>query len=207
MGLFSRKEIYKYKVLQKYKIDIESTNRAFQENKTSDKDWRGREYCELVAENDNYQFYGYKTYSDHSGGYILRREKRNPKNIVFFGESKVFNCAFHDYLFQVNHSFELGRPGITGRNINNGSLIRFNWLSKKAVYIVINGYGRFYSQDSGKDLFIKDGKLVFKISRKKSYDPYHKDTTPDKYDIDTEYDLVVEYVAGEYKVTRVFPLL
>ncbi len=205
MGLFSKKEPYEYKVLEKYKIDIESTNRAFQENKTSKESWGGREYCELVAENNAYQFYGYRTYSDHSGGYILRREKRNPKNIVFFGENKIFNCVFHDYLFQVSSSGELGRFGITGRNINDGALVKFNWLSEKAVFVVINGYGRFYSQDSVKDLFVKDGKLIFKVSRQKSNDPHHEDTHPDKYDLDIAYDLVVEYVDGKYKATRFFP--
>lgn len=205
MGLFSKKEPYEYKVLEKYKIDIERTNRAFQENKTSKESWKGREYCELVAENDAYQFYGYRTYSDHSGGYILRREKRNPKNIVFFGENNIFNCIFHDYLFQVSRDGELGRFGITGRSIKNGALIKFNWLSEKAVFVVINGYGRFYSQDSVKDLFVKDGKLIFKVSRQKSNNPHHEDTHPDKYDLDIAYDLVVEYVDGKYKATSFFP--
>lgn len=76
MDLVSKKEPYKCKILEKYIIDIESTNRAFQENKTSEEPWRDRECCELVAENGTYQFYNYRTYYDHSGGYILRREKK-----------------------------------------------------------------------------------------------------------------------------------
>lgn len=57
------------------------------------------------------------------------------------------------------------------------------------------------------DLYIKDGKLVFKISRRKSNDPYQEDPYPDKYDMDIEYDLVVEYVNGKYKATKHFPTI
>lgn len=207
MGLFSKKEPYQYKVLERYKIDIEKTNQLFQSGQTNTESWKGREFCELVAEDSQYRFYGYRTHSDHSGGYILRQEKQNPKKVVFFGDNKQMNCVFHGYLFQVNRSGELGRFGITGRNVNDGSLTQFNWLSDKAKYIVINGYGRFYSQDSVKSVSVNNDKMIFKVSREKSSDPRKKEASTDKYDIDVEYDLVVEFISGKFKATRMFPAI
>lgn len=205
MGLFSKKEPYQYKVLERYKIDIEKTNELFQSGQTNTESWKDREFCELVAQDNLYKFYGYRTYSDHSGGYILRQEKKKPKNVVFFGDNKQLNCIFHGYLFQVNHNGELGRFGITGRNVMDGSLTQFNWLSDKAKFILINSYGRFYSQDSVKSVSIKEDKMVFKVSREQSSDPREKEKATDIYDIDVEYDLVVEFISGKFKATRVFP--
>lgn len=207
MGLFSKKEPYQCKILEKYKIDIEKTNQAFQRGENKRQPWEGTERCDFVGESEFYHFYRYRTYPDFSGGYILRREKSKPKNVVYFGENKIFNCVFHDYLFQVSSGGELGRFGITGRNVNDGTLIKFNWLSEKAKFVLINGYGRFYSQDSVKKVYIQDGKLIFEVSREKSEDPREKNPKPDKYDLDIEYKLVVDYEAGKFVATRVFPVV
>ena len=195
---FKPKEIYQYKILEKYKIDIEETNRLHETGKT-----QARDYCKLIAKDGQYFFYGYKTHSDGSGGYVLRQEIRNPKHVVFFGESRKYNIVYKGFLFQVNENGEVGNFGITARNTENGSLIKYNWLSDRGIFVSINGFGRYYCQDTVKDVSIKDDKLVFKISRKKSKDPYNE-YSPDKYDMDTQYDLIVENKGSNFVATRVF---
>lgn len=205
MALFKKKEVHKYKVMERYRIDISKTNRLYNEGKSKEGSWGRREFCHVIAEGQKYIFYGYRTFEDGSGGYVLRQEKDNPRKIVFFGDCRLFNCVFHDYLFQVNREGEIGRFGITARHVASGNQIRYNWLSERANYIAINGYGRFYSQDTVEDVYVKDGKLVFRVSRKKSNDPHHKYEQSDCYDIDVKYDLIVEYVSGEFKATAIFP--
>lgn len=204
---FLNKEPYECKILETYKIDIEKTNNIYKTNNPNGKSELGtqREYCELIAESSEYNFYSYRTYSDGSGGYVLRQDKQNPMNVVYFGDCKIHNCVFHGYLFQVNRSGEIGRFGITGKNIQTGEIRNFSWLSDKANTYVINGFGRFYCQDSVNKVFIKDGKLVFKITRKKSdYSPEESDKN-NKYDVDTDYDLVISYTEGKLKATAVYP--
>ena len=204
---FLHKEPYECKMLETYKIDIEKTNNIYKANNPNGKSELGtqREYCELIAESSEYNFYSYRTYSDGSGGYVLRQDKQNPMNVVYFGDCKIHNCVFHGYLFQVNRSGEIGRFGITGKNIQTGEIRNFSWLSDKANTYVINGFGRFYCQDSVNKVFIKDGKLVFKITRKKSdYSP-EEDNKNNKYDVDTDYDLVISYAEGKLKATAVYP--
>lgn len=204
---FLNKEPYECKILEAYKIDIEKTNSIYKVNNSREEPelLTKREYCELIAESNKYNFYSYRTYSDGSGGYVLRQDKQNPMNVVYFGDCKMHNCVFHGYLFQVNHSGEIGRFGITGRNIQTGEITRFSWLSDKGNAYVIRGYGRFYCQDSVNKVFIKDGKLIFKITRKKSNYSPKGSSKNDKYDIDTDYDLVVSYAEGKLKATAVYP--
>lgn len=79
MGLFKQKPPYSCKILERYKIDIEKTNQFYKQGRITEETFGEREYCELVAESNDYRFYNYRTYSDGSGGYILRQEKASPK--------------------------------------------------------------------------------------------------------------------------------
>ena len=200
MGLFKQKPPYSCKILERYKIDIEKTNQFYKEGRITEESFGKREYCELVAESNDYRFYSYQTYSDGSGGYILRQEKSAPKKVVYFGECKKFNCVFKGVLFQVNAAGEIGRFGITGRNIIDGSLTRFKWLSEKSNMIVINGFGRMYSQDTVKAVRIENDKMIFDVSRCKS-----SSNEADPYDREAEYTLVVEYASGKFKANAIFP--
>ena len=94
MKFFSKKEPYQYKILEKYKIDIEKTNQTFLYSSNATDNWRGREFCELVAGNKDYLFYAYRTYSDGNGGYILRQDKIKPKNVVFLVKIKSLTAFF-----------------------------------------------------------------------------------------------------------------
>ena len=206
MGMIKRKEPYKCKILEKYKIDIEKTNQLYKPGDSARDNIYGREYCELIAESNDYRFYSYRTCTDGSGGYVLRQEKKAPKNVVYFGGCKRFNCVFKGYLFQVSANDLLGIFAVTARNVVTGEEKKFNWFGKKARYCVINGYGRFFCQDTVKGVSVQDGKLIFEVSRVKSNDPLNKSEEIDEFDIDTMYKLVVEYIDKKFKAKAVFSL-
>lgn len=189
------KKPYKLKPFQRYWINIEKINKKYIRNDIVD-DCYGREYCELVAESEKYYFYSYRTYSDGSGGYILRRDKKNKDKIVYFGESKEFNIAFHDYLFQID------KKGIIGKNIEDGTVQHFNWLSTKSNFTLNGNFGRYYSQDSVKDIYIDENKLVLKISRVSSHEEPN-----DIYNRTMVYNIVVNYNNGKFEATKIFPPL
>ena len=198
------KTIYEYKILERYPINIEKCNQIYVESGCTES-YKGREYCELIDESEEYRFYSYLTCSDGSGGYVLRQDKSVPDEVVYFGKNKRFNCVFNGYLFQVDRTDELWKGfGITARNIYTGELVRCNWLSKKGHFVLIGGYGRVYSQDTVNNVFIKDDKLIFEVSRVKSDDPFEENDEFDENDIDVNYTLVVKYAFGEFKVTRFF---
>lgn len=198
------KSIYEYKILERFPINIEKCNQIYVESGCTES-YKGREYCELIDESEEYRFYSYLTCSDGSGGYVLRQDKSVPDEVVYFGKNKQFNCVFNGYLFQVDGTDELWKGfGITARNVYTGELVRCDWLSKKGHFVLIGGYGRVYSQDTVNNVFIKDDKLIFEVSRVKSDDPFEENDEFDENDIDVNYTLVVKYVFGEFKVSRFF---
>ena len=133
-------------------------------------------------------------------------KKKGPKNVVYFGGCKRFNRVFKGYLFQVSANDLLGIFAVTARNVVKGEEKKFNWFGKKARYCVINGYGRFFCQDTVKGVSVQDGKLIFEVSRVKSNDPLNKSEEIDEFDIDTMYKLVVEYIDKKFKAKAVFSL-
>ena len=196
------KEPYNCKILERYRINIEKTNQEF-ENSGAKSILGGREYCELVAEDNKYRFYSYRTYSDGSGGYLLRQEKTSPRKIVFFGSCKIFNRIFKGHLFQVDSrgtsGFGVEDFGITARNIVTGAQYSFNWLSDKYIYSKgLNGHAP--SQDVVNSVIVDGDKLIFNVTRYKSDSEEH-----DEYDRNTKYDLVVEFVNGKFNATAIFP--
>ena len=75
MWLFSKKNIYDYNILEKYKINLEQ----FIE--------KNPDYCVKIDENDKYVFYKYRPLDIYSNkSYVLRKRKNGNKDIVFFGE-------------------------------------------------------------------------------------------------------------------------
>lgn len=198
MGLFSKKEIYQYKLLERYWIDIEEVNKRFNSDPKANTKYLQRDYCELVAESSKYMFYRYLAYEDGSGGYILRQTKSNPSYVVYFGESKYFNIVFYDHLFQTSQSGELGRFFITIADADDGRRMRTNWLSPNGNFVNIGGYGRFYCQDSVKDATVEGDSLIFKIHREKAGNINQEPDNGILLNEDIDYELVVNYVNGKF---------
>ena len=186
------KAIYEYKMMEQVDCDLDTAiknpNPGFQE------------YCKIIAESTDYKFYSYKTHSDSSGGYVIRRSKANPKETLFFGENHQLACVFQQYLILCDHSGQRGRFYIHARNIITGFEQKCDWLGQGDLYVVVNGYGRFFVQDSIKDIRVEGARLVFNIQRKKS----NHNEPEDKHNIDTEYQLIVTQENRQLKPVAVF---
>ena len=198
------KKIYEYDMLERYAIDVEKTNAEFH-NKTDINEYDEQEYCKLIGETEKYMFYSYKTYTDGSGGYILRQEKERPEIVVYFGESRIFNCIFGNILFQVNDNDETGFFNVLGKNVETGKVYKFNWFSPNSIFVNATGYGRFFCQDTVKKVYVENDKLFFEVSRRKSSDPFHEYEGNPKYDVDMDYTLTVTYNEGKLKVVASYP--
>lgn len=187
MGIFNRKKnnipptptsptkkekaIYEYKMMEQVDCDLDAAIR----NPTPG----FMDYCKLTAESTDYSFYSYKAFQDNSGGYVIRRSKNNPAQTLFFGENYQLSCVFKDYLFQCGHSGERGRFYIFAKNILTGNVIKCDWLGKGDVFVNINGYGRFYVQDTINSISAQGDTLVFDVTRKRS----SSSANSDKYDV------------------------
>ena len=195
----SEKEIYEYEILEPYRINIEETNRTFLANGGVVDYIEGRKFCELVAENEKYEFYSYRTYSDGSGGYLLRRKKNNPQNIVYFGKNRDFSCIFHDYLFLACRGNQDPRYCPIAQHIETGELIKCDWLSKEQyIRYTPDGFGRGVCVDSVDNMVVEQGKLIFKVSRKEPNARFWENEQQDRY-VERTYDLVVEYADYQFK--------
>lgn len=208
MGIFNRKKnstssthatptqkgkaIYEYKMMEQVDCDLDV---AIQNQNPGVMD-----YCRLIAESSDYLFYSYKAFKDNSGGYVIRRSKANPGQTLFFGENYQLACVFKDYLFQCGHSGERGRFFIYAKNVFTGNLLKCDWLGKGDVFVVINGFGRFYVQDTINKVSVQKDTLIFDVTRKKS----SRSESTDKYDIDTDYSLKVTVENGQFKPIAYF---
>lgn len=205
MGLFNRKKnttpstkpskkkaIYEYKMMEQVDCDLDAA--------LSNPNPGFMDFCKIVAENDKYRFYSYKTFKDNSGGYVIRQSKANPAEKLFFGENYRLACIYKSYLFQSNHSGERECFYIYAKNIETGNVVKCDWLGKGDVFVNINGFGRFYVQDTINDFGVENDELVFHIERRKC----NNETPLDKYDIDTEYILKVTIENGQFKPVTIF---
>jgi len=173
---FKKKAIYKYNILEKYKIDINDAD---------------ADTLEKMCENDNYNFYKFREKNATlSNLYILRQDKQNPKKVVFFGNYEEHSCIYKGHLFLAKSTGELNRfDHITCINVENGNIRNYRWKSKYGIMNIINGYGRFYNQDKITNVYVKDDILVFDINRTKTND---KEAQDYEYNVDMDYKLFVQ---------------
>jgi len=158
-----RDEFSVYEILQPYKIDIEKVNRLYQSIAASAEFNFGmrREYCELIMESSDYNFYSYRSFPDGSGGDLLRQNKKDPSNVVYFGEHKTFNCIFHGYLFQVNGYSDIGGIYyILQTNITTGAQKKLKWFGKGRILS-----HHLFCQDSVTAMSVKNDELVLSVHR------------------------------------------
>lgn len=181
MGLFNKKlrkektkEIYEYKILEEYNIDL---------NENSD-------LVKRMGETDKYIFYLYKPKDNiFRSEYLLRQSKSNIKNIVYFGSKPTYACLFEGYIFCANKTGEMNRHDyIKAINVENGTNLIFKWLGKNGKMVFINGYGRAYNQDIINNMSVEDNKLIINVQREKGT---VNDITDRNYDMD--YTIEVEY--------------
>ena len=182
---FKKKAIYKYNMLEKYKIDLE-----FAKND-------GNTVVEKIGESLNYIFYKFREKdATLSSYYILRQEKSNPKKVVYFGEYEDINCVFNEHLFLTRKSGELNRfDRFICLNVETGEKTIYKWKSPFGYMEVINGYGRFYNQDSIEKIYVENNKMIMEVNRKKTSD---KEALEYEYNLDMKYILTIEYINNQF---------
>lgn len=183
---FRKKPIYEYAMLEKIKINL---------NKYKNKP----ELLSKICESENYIFYKYKEDDNWwSSSYILRQSKMDKKNIVFFGDYKPLYCVYKEHLFLAEESGEFmkGRDLIVCIDIESGIVTKYKWKSKYGVVQDINGYGRVYSQDTIKKMYVSDEQLIFEIHREKTDMEEAKNY---EFNYTMDYILYVKYIDGHFE--------
>jgi hypothetical protein len=187
--LFSKK-IRDCKVLDKYKIDID--------NLISNND----KSIKLIAENDKYCFYDFDDPSNH---YILRQNKQNRKEVVSFGWFRFYDmfCIWDKFLI-------MAQSGKTEKNVWDGFIFidtetgerrDIGLRSEYGNMIFINGYGRYYNQDTIKKMYSKDDVLIIEFHREK-YTQKDADKVP--YNEDMDYTLEFMRAGDDFSAHRSF---
>ena len=198
---FKKKEHYNYKMLEKVKIDIEKTNKRFARKSVNNSE--PREYCQIVCESDEYRFYSYQTYSDGSGGYLLRQSKSQPSDIVYFGKCCFINRVFHNYLLQLNKNYGIGYLKVIAKNVKTSETKEFKFLSRKAYDFAKNGYHKLALHDEVNGVFIKDGKFIVKLTRK--VDNAFSNNKKDTIVSDNTFYLVATYKNNQLNIEDIYP--
>ena len=157
MGLFSPKPIYKYKMLEKYKVDIEQENEEF---RRTDSHHRLARY-KLIGETPLYHIYSFFD----GDNYLLRQEKANPKKVVFFGNAKTNMCIYHNKLFAIDRMNNTSRTHhpLYCTDIVTGEISELSVLSDKGCYFAMH----LHCQDLVESMSIKDDVLILEVTRYK----------------------------------------
>ena len=82
-------------------------------------------------------------------------------------------------MFQADYRELAGDTQITAKNLDNGFVHNFNWLSDEEVMLVFGHCGRIYYLDSIEDMYVKNDELIIEILKD---NPYNKETNS-KYKI------------------------
>ena len=141
-------------------------------------------YCYLIGETDLFRFYAYNAYSDHSGGYILRQDKINPRKICFFGRNTSKSIIFQDFLinFPGGMSHDLVAEVLHTRT---GQKQIYHWFGFGLILVAVYG-GDIFPQDDIQNISINKDCLLLKIRRKVANFKYKGDP---RYNIETEYSM------------------
>ena len=188
--MFFNKKIKDCKVLDKYKIDIDTL--------LSNND----ESIKLIAENDKYCFYDFDDPSNH---YILRQNKQNRKEVVSFGWFRFYDifCIWDKFLI-------MAKSGKAEMNvwdsfifidIETGERNNIRLRSEYGNMLFINGYGRCYNQDIVKKMYSRNNVLIIEFSREKYT---QKDAEKVPYNEDMDYTLEFMRDGNDFSAHRSF---
>lgn len=177
MGIFGEKEIYKYRLLERYK--------------------KGVDGCQFVGETSAYRIYTLK-HQTLSNTYFLRQEKANPKKVVYLGRAHRNICVFHNKIYSID------RMSLTGRSyhplfctdIETGTRTEIAVLSKKQCHVLVPGSLHFYCQDMVESIKISGDAVVIEVNRYKEGVNYEKEFTYYIYIRHNGSSLVIEYDYG-----------
>ena len=161
------------------------------------------EYCSKIIHSDTYSFYSYNVWN-YSDGCLLRQNNLN-RQIVYFGKYYDFNCVYEGYLFSVNKNSDVRKDHrVIAKHIVSGKEETYFWFSPGTIWD--NGT---YCQDSVKQMYVREDKLIIEVHRRKSTDfpDEYKRYLKSKYNTDTIYIITVIYEDGKFSMSKTFPEL
>ena len=202
MGLFGKKPMYKYKPLERVRIDIDKVNATFLETNPQLSSYEAKEYCELVGETDNYRVYVYQRKMSGFDGYFLRQDKTFPKKVTYLGSARKHCCVFHNKLFTINPfslTHRVNHPLIC-KDINTGIQTEMKVLSDKGFREFIGNSMHLYCQDVVHSLKIEDDTMILEVYR------YPADTTltRETYHEECIYHIHIKCAGEQFSVERIF---
>lgn len=160
MGLFKKKPIYKYKKLQRCKVNVDKTDG----------------YCELLGSTDKYNVYVYSDQKADTQKYLLRQDRAKPKKVVYMGQAKSNRCVYKDKIYMIDRYSRVGYTyhPLFGVNIEDGSIVEYDVLSRKECYVV-GGSFHIHSQDFVDSLSLEDGLMEMEVTRCREKSYYEKE--------------------------------
>lgn len=104
--------------------------------------------CRYLFSDENYKYYGFTPELSKfvSGEYILRADKENEENIVFFGKSSDLCCLFCNHIFLFDRSM-LSNNTVSCIDIDNGNEEKYSWFNIPGGYA-----GHFTDHDKIKSI-------------------------------------------------------
>lgn len=203
MGLFSKKPMYKYKPLERVRIDIDAVNSKFIAANPKLNSYDEKEYCELIGETGTYRVYIYQRKASGFGGYFLRQEKTHSKKVAYLGSARKHCCVFHDKIFTIDSfspTHQVSHPLIC-KDINTGVQTEMKILSDKGFREFIGTSIHLYCQDVVHSLAVQNDTMTLEVYR------YPADSllTKETYHEECIYFIRIKYVNGKFSVEREFP--
>lgn len=174
MGLFGNKPIYKYRVLDKYKVDIDKENEELRQANQNER------YI-YVGETDVYRIYYFRG-EIASNTYLLRQEKAQPKKVVYLGEAKDKMCICGNKLYiinRINYTSRTHHP-LYCIDIDTGEKTELTVLSDKGCYIALH----WHCQDCVEAISTVGNSVVLDVTRYKENSHYEEEC---KYRISVQY--------------------
>ena len=141
MGLFNKKELKDYKVLEKYKGSLDG--------------------FDFIGETEKYLLF----LDRENHNYVVRQEKQNPKNVVMLGEVDGEVHVFHNRIYSISYSSYAGETTnpLNCIDIDTGKAGRASPLSTRRC----RRANHWFCQDFVKSFTIQDDKMVLEVDRYK----------------------------------------
>lgn len=201
MGLFGKKPMYKYKPLERVKIDIDAVNEAFIATNPQLNRFDKKEFCEFIGETDQYRIYIYQRTVGGIDGYFLRQDKASPKKVRYLGSARKHCGVFHGKIFTIDSFSPTNRihHPLICKDIISGTQTEMKILSDKGFREFVASM-HLYCQDVVHSLEVQNDEMVLEIYRY----PADAVLTSDNYQEECIYHIHIKCVNGNFVAERVF---
>ena len=193
MGLFRHKALYKYEMLERFKIDI----KKFRENAEEG------EHCTLIGETNLYNIYVIRQNSSGSREYILRQEKIAPKKVVYLGSAKDHRCVYKNKVFMIDKttiSHNHADPSLIVVDVETAQVQKIGILSEKTIDIFVASMIHRICQDTVEAISVSDDGVMLKVSR------YKEGTYERIIGVKTDtYNIYITIENGKLNIRREYP--